>query len=63
VLADEPTGNLDPESAAGVLALLRERTREHGVACVMVTHSTTAAAIADRAFRLGHDGLTEVVAT
>jgi len=63
VLADEPTGNLDPESAAGVLALLRERTREHGVACVMVTHSTTAAAIADRAFRLGHDGLTEVAAT
>ena len=62
VLADEPTGNLDPESATGVLALLRERTRERGAACVMVTHSPTAAAIADRTLRLGPDGLTGAAA-
>ncbi len=57
VLADEPTGNLDPESAGTVLRLLRERTREHAAACVMVTHSATAAAIADRPLRLTERGL------
>lgn len=63
VLADEPTGNLDPESARAVLALLRERTGERGAACVMVTHSATAAAIADRRLRLTAQGLTATAGT
>jgi putative ABC transport system ATP-binding protein len=57
LLADEPTGNLDPESAAQVLALLRERVKEGGAAGILVTHSHAAAATADRIFVLGPDGL------
>ena len=38
VLADEPTGNLDAESAERVFSLLGEITREHGTALIMVTH-------------------------
>ena len=48
VLADEPTGNLDPESAALVLALLRDCVKRQGAAGILVTHSTAAAATADR---------------
>jgi ABC-type lipoprotein export system ATPase subunit len=51
VLADEPTGNLDAESAAGVLDLLRE-TATDGRAVVLVTHETAAAATADRVLTL-----------
>ena len=57
LLADEPTGNLDPGSAAVALALLDEQVRAHGAALLMVTHSEQAAAIADRRLRLGADGL------
>ena len=57
VLADEPTGNLDPAAAAVALGLLSEQVREHGAALLMVTHSEQAAAIADRRFRLGAAGL------
>ena len=49
ILADEPTGNLDPESADRVLALLAAQVREHGAACLLATHSRAAAARADRA--------------
>jgi putative ABC transport system ATP-binding protein len=52
VLADEPTGNLDPDSAAGVIALLRERMAAEGACGVLVTHSAEAAARADRVFTL-----------
>jgi ABC-type lipoprotein export system ATPase subunit len=55
VLADEPTGNLDVEAGAGVLALLRELADE-GRAVVLVTHEASAAAIADRVLRL-QDGV------
>ena len=59
LLADEPTGNLDPETAARVLALFAAAVRENGAAGVMVTHSDASAAIADRVLTLGRDGLVE----
>jgi putative ABC transport system ATP-binding protein len=48
ILADEPTGNLDPQTAHDVLDLLRAETKSNDAATVMVTHSQTAAAFADR---------------
>jgi len=57
LLADEPTGNLDPGSAAVALALLDEQVRANDAALLIVTHSEQAAAIADRRLRLGADGL------
>ncbi len=52
VLADEPTGNLDPSNAAGVLACLADAVKRSGAAALMVTHSPVAAASADRVLRL-----------
>ena len=57
ILADEPTGNLDPDTAARVMALFADAVRHHGAAGVMVTHSAASAAIADRVLRLCADGL------
>lgn len=57
VLADEPTGNLDPTTAATVMDVLQQQTREHGASLVLVTHSTGAAARADRVLQLRDDGL------
>ena len=48
LLADEPTGNLDPSSARTALALIAEQAAESGAALLLVTHSHEAAAIADR---------------
>ncbi len=48
VLADEPTGNLDPRIAAQILSLLREQLREHGGSAILITHSRSAAETADR---------------
>jgi putative ABC transport system ATP-binding protein len=48
VFADEPTGNLDSNASAEVLAFLRRSVREHGQTIVMVTHDPHAAAYADR---------------
>jgi putative ABC transport system ATP-binding protein len=57
ILADEPTGNLDPETAARVLALLMAQMREAGAGGLLVTHSDRAAASADRVMRLTAAGL------
>jgi putative ABC transport system ATP-binding protein len=61
VLADEPTGNLDPTTAARIMQLLRQQTREHGASLVMVTHSGAAAAQADRVVRLTTQGVADSV--
>lgn len=60
VLADEPTGNLDPERADAVLDLLMAQVRGAGAMCVLVTHSSRAAARADRILRLTRGGLAPV---
>jgi putative ABC transport system ATP-binding protein len=57
ILADEPTGNLDPETAARVMALLVGQIREAGAAAILVTHSEAAAAAADHVLRLTTGGL------
>jgi putative ABC transport system ATP-binding protein len=57
VLADEPTGNLDPENARQVLALLKAQVKERGAAAILATHSELAAAQCDRAYRLSGAGL------
>ncbi len=59
VLADEPTGNLDPESAAGVIALLRELAASEGRLLLLATHSEEAAGAADRVLRLERGRLVE----
>ena len=58
LLADEPTGNLDPTTAAKVLDALVAQTREHGASLVLVTHSEAAAQRADRVLHLSSDGIT-----
>jgi len=57
LLADEPTGNLDAEAAAQVLRLLREQVKQQSGAGILVTHSATAAATADRVLTLTAEGL------
>ena len=57
ILADEPTGNLDPRTAAEVLTLLLERVREEGAAALIVTHSQHVAERCDRVLTLTPDGL------
>ena len=57
LLADEPTGNLDPTTAAKVMDALIAQTREQGAAMVLVTHSVAAAARADRVLHLSADGI------
>jgi putative ABC transport system ATP-binding protein len=56
-LADEPTGNLDADNGAQVLALLRTEVKRNGGAGILVTHSATAAATADRTLTLTAAGL------
>ncbi len=57
VLADEPTGNLDPDTADTVLSLLARTIRASGAAGILVTHSEHAAGTADRVLRLAHGRL------
>ena len=57
VLADEPTGNLDPETADLILSLLRAEIKASGASAIMVTHSHAAAAKADKTLLLTRSGL------
>jgi putative ABC transport system ATP-binding protein len=59
VLADEPTGNLDPDAAATILGLLRDAIKARDAAGILVTHSLAAARTADRILVLAHGGLHE----
>ncbi|MBP6270769.1 MAG: ATP-binding cassette domain-containing protein, partial [Rhizobacter sp.] len=59
ILADEPTGNLDPATADKVMDLLSAQVRQQGAACVLVTHSRAAAARADRVLTLTPAGIVE----
>ena len=57
ILADEPTGNLDPATAERVLSALVAQVRDSGAACLLVTHSQAATRHADRVLRLAADGV------
>jgi len=57
VLADEPTGNLDPDNAAKILSLFKDQVKERGAAAILATHSESAAAGCDRRYRLSAAGL------
>ena len=52
LLADEPTGNLDEHTAAGLHELLREMHREHNLTSIIATHNASLAAACDRVLRL-----------
>jgi putative ABC transport system ATP-binding protein len=62
LLADEPTGNLDPDTANDVLQLLRREISSSGASAIIVTHSPAAAASAYRVLLLGRDGLRQIEA-
>jgi putative ABC transport system ATP-binding protein len=62
VLADEPTGNLDPDTALQVLDLLRAQIKDSGASGILATHSPAAAATADRVLILSARGLRDVSA-
>ena len=54
ILADEPTGNLDPENSQRLLDLIRQFQRKHNIAFVMVTHSMELAQQADRTLHISN---------
>ena len=60
ILADEPTGNLDPGTAERVMTVLRTQVQDANAACLLVTHSAAAAARADRVLRLTATGIEAV---
>ena len=57
ILADEPTGNLDPRIAGEVLSLLLEQVREQHAGALIVTHSRHIAECCDRILELSPEGL------
>lgn len=57
LLADEPTGNLDPDTAERIIDLLRRQVHDLRAACVLVTHSRAAASAADRVLQLRATGI------
>lgn len=60
LLADEPTGNLDPDTAGDILRLLKDEIRANQASAVIVTHSPLAASGADRILLLTRDGLRDL---
>jgi lipoprotein-releasing system ATP-binding protein len=58
LLADEPTGNLDAESAARVFALLEDLHRERGMSTILVTHNPDLAKRCDKIFSMTREGIT-----
>lgn len=60
VLADEPTGNLDRETAERVFALVRQLARELGIAFILVSHDLNLAKATDRVLELRYGALSEV---
>lgn len=63
LLADEPTGNLDHQTALRVIGLLESLHRTHGLTSVLATHNLELAGRADRRLRLENGKLTEAVAS
>jgi putative ABC transport system ATP-binding protein len=61
LLADEPTGNLDEETAASVLSQMRELNHETGVTFVIVSHNPSIARAGERTVRLSHGRLAEAL--
>lgn len=59
VVADEPTGDLDPDSSLQILELLKRLNQQLGVTLLMVTHDAEAAGIADQQFRLDRGKLSQ----
>jgi putative ABC transport system ATP-binding protein len=59
VLADEPTGNLDPDTAHSILTLLRREIKSTGACAIMVTHSSVAAGMTDKVLQLSKSGIQE----
>jgi len=59
VVADEPTGDLDPDTSEQILRLLRQLNDQLDVTLLMVTHDAEAAQIADKQYRLDHGQLVE----
>ncbi|HEX8404442.1 MAG TPA: ABC transporter ATP-binding protein [Duganella sp.] len=59
VLADEPTGNLDPDTAHSILTLLRREIKSTGACAIMVTHSHIAAGMTDKVLQLSKSGIQE----
>ena len=60
LIADEPTGNLDPDTAERVTTLFERRVRDAGVGVLLATHSERVAACADRRLLLDHGRLSPV---
>ena len=60
LLADEPTGNLDQDTGAAVLALMESLCRRDGLTLIMATHSREVAAVADRVLQVEHGKLVSV---
>ena len=57
LLADEPTGNLDAESASGVFALLEDLHRERGMTTILVTHNPELASRCDKIYLMSREGI------
>ena len=63
VVADEPTGDLDPDSSSQILGLLKRLKEQLDVTLLMVTHDAAAAEIADKQFHLDYGNLVQTGGT